>query len=162
VALDWAGYFGVYIDEFQFFNRLPESDNPDTGFVGNVYGTWGQVPPHDYGIHAEPVAALLRDYGLPAYAHKYLSWDALRAELAARRPVYVWVIGSVHNGIPQYYRASDSRLSLVARYEHTVQVIGYNETYVFILDGGTKYTRSIAEFLASWSALGNMAITTQP
>jgi len=82
-AVDWAAYLGQHINELTFFNRLPKSDNPDKGFVGNVYGAWGQIPPNPYGVHAEPVAALLRDYGLQAYAHRPLRWEQLQAEIAA-------------------------------------------------------------------------------
>ena len=56
--MDLAAYFGLGIDELEFFGRLPVSDNPEVGFVGDVNGRWGQIPPNAYGIHAEPVAAL--------------------------------------------------------------------------------------------------------
>ncbi len=161
-AVDWAAYFGRYINELTFFNHLPTSDNPDKGFVGNVYGAWGQIPPKSYGVHAEPVAALLRDYGLPAYAYRPLSWDQLRAEIAAGRPVIVWIIDNVTNGIPVYYIPSDGLATIVARYEHTVIITGYSENYVYYLNGDTIYTRPVWQFLDSWSALSNMAITAQP
>jgi len=93
--VDWANYLGRSINEYTFLNQLPKSDNPDKGFVGSVYGTWGQIPPDPYGVHAPPVAALLREYGLNAYAHRPLSWDQLRAEIAHGNPVIVWVIGNV-------------------------------------------------------------------
>jgi subtilisin-like proprotein convertase family protein/uncharacterized protein YvpB len=159
VAVDWAGYFGFNINEITFFNQLPRSDNPDTGFVGSVFGTWGQIPPKAYGVHAEPIAALLRDYGVPAYAHRPLSWDDLRWEISQGRPVYVWTIGnSSTSQIPVYYNPGDGNTTIVAHYEHTVMVIGYNENNVTILDNGNTYTRSIQQFLTSWSALDNMAI----
>lgn len=161
-AVDWAKYFGYNINEFQFFNNLPESDNPDKGFVGNVYGQWGQIPPNAYGVHAEPVAALLRQYGLQAHAHRPLGWDALRAEIAAGRPVIVWIIGAVNNGAPVYYTPQDGLTTIVARYEHTVIVTGYTQNLVYYLNGDTIYSKSISQFLDSWSALGNMAITAIP
>ncbi|MDP2966777.1 MAG: hypothetical protein Q8N39_12200 [Pelolinea sp.] len=37
-ADDWAKYFGVEVNEFAFQVRLPISDNPDLGFVGDVNG----------------------------------------------------------------------------------------------------------------------------
>ncbi len=163
VAVDWAGYFGYHINELQFFNRLPPSDNPDAGFVGDVYGVWGQIPPYPYGVHAEPVAKLLRDYGVSAYAHRPLRWDALKAEIAAGRPVYVWTIGDAKsNEVPIYYTSSDGHRTIVAHYEHVVIVVGYTESDVIIMDGGTFKTRSIQQFLGSWSALGNMAILSHP
>ena len=161
-AVDWARFFGASIGELAFFNNLPVSDNPDKGFVGNVYGSWGQIPPNPYGVHAEPVAALLRAYGLPAYAHRPLKWELLKAEIAAGNPVIVWIIGSVDNGIPVYYTPSDGLHTIVARYEHTVIVTGYTNSSVYYLNGATIYSRSISQFLDSCSALGNMAITTRP
>ena len=162
-AVDWAAYFGVYIPEFEFFYNLPKSDNPDAGFVGDVYGAWGQIPPNPYGVHAEPVAHLLRSYGLNAHAHRYLSWDELRAEVAAGRPVEVWVIGS-SNGIlpgryyPVYYQATGGHISVVSPFEHTAILIGYTPDRVTLLDGGTIYTRTLSQFLDSWSVLRNMAV----
>jgi hypothetical protein len=72
------------------------------------------------------------------------------------------VIGSVYNGVPEYYTPSDGLHTVVASREHTVNVIGYSSTDVTIMDGGSVYTRSINQFLDSWSALGNMAITVNP
>jgi subtilisin-like proprotein convertase family protein len=169
-AVDWAAYFGVRINEIDFHFNLPESDNPDIGFVGSVYGSWGQIPPNPYGVHAEPVAAQLRNYGLSAYAHRPLSWDGLRAEIAAGRPVIVWIVGSqnqgqydyVVNGIPRYYTPREGHLTVVVPYEHTVIVSGYTQDSVTYSNGGYSYTRNINRFLDSWSVMRNMAITTQP
>jgi subtilisin-like proprotein convertase family protein len=163
VAVDYAKFFGVHINEYSFFNNLPKSDNPDAGFVGDVYGTWGQIPPHPYGVHADPVAVLLRAYGVVAYAHRPLTWDGLRAEIAAGKPVFVWVIGPAdYNEIPVYYTSDDSHMTIVAHYEHVVMVKAYTESSVTIQDGSSTYTRSLGQFLSTWSALQNMAITTQP
>ena len=166
-AVYWAAYFGKSINELEFFNNLPETDNPDTGFVGDVYGRWGQIPPNPYGVHARPVASLLRDYGVAAYAKRYISWRDLKAEIAAGRPVIVWVIGS-SNGIlpgryyPVYYTPSDGLTTVVSPYEHTVILVGYTSSSVTLLDGGTRYTRSLTQFLDSWGVLRNMAILAHP
>lgn len=164
VAVDYAAFFGVRIGEDNFFNNLPRSDNPDRGFVGNVHGTWGQIPPNSYGVHAEPVAALLRDFGVAAYAHKGMTWDELRAEIADGKPVFVWDVGPVSNGWPTYYTPSDGNVTIVANYQHVVQVIGYDlpNNFVEIMDNGNYYQRTIAQFLRSWSALDNMAIISHP
>ena len=157
-AVDWAAYLGVKIDELEFFYSLPQSDNPDKGFVGDVYGAWGQIPPHPYGVHAEPIAALLRTYGLDAQAVRNFSLDALRSEIASGRPVIIWVTGEVAWGTPVPYTASDGHSTIVARYQHTVMVIGYNKYEVRILDGARVYTRSWSDFERSWGVLGNMAV----
>lgn len=160
-AADWAGYFGVYINELDFLDQLPESDDPDAGFVGNARSTLGQTPPYSYGVHAGPVAALLRAYGLGARAASGLSWEAIHAEIDQDRPVMVWVVSHVSYGSGFYYTASNGHTSLVAPYEHTVIVTGYDGNTVTILDGDMVYARSLAQFLASWAALGNQAVLAQ-
>lgn len=158
-AVDWAAYFGVGIDEIEFFNRLPVSDNPEVGFVGDVNGSWGQIPPNAYGVHAEPVAALLRAYGVTATAMRDMTWDDAQSELRAGRPLEVWVVGHVWSSGRRYnYTAQDGQVVRVAPYEHTVLLIGYNATDVYILDGDTVYTKPIDAFLGSWAVLGNMAV----
>ena len=157
-AADWAGYFGVAVDETDFLYRLPASDNPDYGFVGDVNSPWGFIPPEGYGVHAGPVASLLREYGLNAYAHRGLTWDDLRAQIAAGQPVIAWVVGHVERGWPETYTPANWVTVTVARYEHTVIVTGYTADSVVVLDGVRTYARGIDVFLESWSVLGNMAI----
>ena len=160
-AVDWAGYFGVGIGEADFVSQLPASDDPDSGFVGDVSGQLGQTPPASYGVYAGPIASLLRAYGVSARAASGLSWDALRAEIDANRPVMVWVVGQVWNGAAFDYTASNGHTTRVVPYEHTLLVIGYGSGTVTLLDGGTVYTRSLPQFIASWGVLGNMAVLAQ-
>jgi uncharacterized protein YvpB len=157
-AADWAAFFGVVIDELDFLSRLPLSDDPDRGFVGDVRGAWGQIPPAPYGVHAGPVARLLRAYGLPAEARRYIEWEVVRAELAAGRPVIAWVTGHVEGGASEIYAAADGRKTVVARFEHTVILTGYTGESVTIVDGARRYERPLAAFLESWGVLRNMAV----
>ncbi len=164
-AVDWAGYFGTSIGELDFLDHLPASDDPDVGFVGSAHGALGQIPPNDYGVHAGPVAALLRAYGVGARAAHGLDWSAVQAEIDAGRPVIAWVVGQVGYGTPvSYTAASTGRTTTVVPYEHTVIVIGYGADGVTVFDGGTgtAYTRSLAQFMASWGALGDMAVVWAP
>ena len=157
-AADWARYFKIEIREMDFMDRLPKSDDPEIGFVGSPFGSWGQIPPHPYGVHAGPVAAVLRSYGANALARRNLSWDALRSELASGRPVIVWVTGHVEPHQATQVVIGDVTRT-VAPYEHTVILIGYDSKSVTILDGKKIYKRPIEVFLASWAPLENMAIT---
>ncbi|HTX80309.1 MAG TPA: C39 family peptidase [Longilinea sp.] len=161
-ASTWAGYYGTKIDEVGFFINLPTSDNPYFGFVGDVHGDWGSLPPDSYGVYAGPVADLLNKYHVPAKAVYSYSFDELRRQIAAANPVIVWVTGHVHAGTVEKYTTPEGVIVTVARYEHTVLVYGYDEDQVFILDGEDMYPRSIQEFLDSWSVLGNMAIIKSP
>src|SRR3990172_3998813 len=159
-AADWAAYWGVAIDETQFLESLPRSDNPNEGFVGYPADPWGYIPPNSYGVHAGPVAALLRAYGLDAHAATGLSWGEARAEVAAGRPVIVWVIGSIWAGTPKQYKTEDGQKVTVANNEHTMILIGYDESRVHLVDALTGYTitHSLENFLTSWAVLGNMAV----
>lgn len=157
-AVDWAAHFGKSIDENTFFEGIPAHDDPNQGFVGDVYGSWGQIPPNDYGVHAKPVAQRLREFGLQAKHVRDMTWTELKTEIAAGRPVIVWVIGHVGQGTPVAYTTSEGALTTVAKFEHTVIAIGYTEEKVIILDGAKVYSKYKGEFLKSWGVLENQAV----
>jgi uncharacterized protein YvpB len=132
--------------------------NPDKGFVGDVYGSWGQIPPNPYGVHAKPIAQRLREFDLKAKGVYGMSFQELEAEIASGQPVIVWVVGHVNLGTPVPYTAPGGAQTLVAKFEHTVIVIGYNENKVTVLDGARVYTKYKGEFKKSWGVLGNQAV----
>jgi len=162
-AADLAAFWGIGVSETEFLSQLPVSDNPELGFVGDPNGMWGSVPPNNYGVHAPPVAALLRAYGLDAEDRRDMSWDDLRAEIAAGRPVIVWVIGAMWDGVPRSYHAQDGSEVTVAAFEHSMVLVGYDSTQVQAVDASTGWTQSylLDAFLRSWSVLGNMAVTAR-
>ncbi len=166
-AVDWAKHFGFTLDEIDFLNHLPGSDDPEIGFVGNLDGTWGNMPPNDYGVHAPPVASLLRDYGLTASSFRSLQWNDLRAEISSGNPAIVWIIGGANydlvNGTPHYYTASSTgNTTIVAPWEHTVILVGYTSDTVTVLNGSRFVTLSLNQFLDSWSVLDFMAVLARP
>jgi uncharacterized protein YvpB len=166
-AVDWARHFGFNIDEIDFLNHLPISDDPEAGFVGKPDGIWGNIPPNDYGVHAPPVANTLRNYGLTATSSKSLSFDDLRSEIASGNPVIVWIIGdnnaNLVNGTPHYYTAaSTSDTTIVSPNEHTVILVGYDTSKVTVLNGAKFLDISIPQFLDSWSALDFKAVLARP
>lgn len=163
-AADWARHFDIRIAEMDFMKKMPFSDNPEEGFVGSVNAAWGSIPPEasptnriGYGVHAAPVAKLLQTYGAKAEAVREYSLDRLKTEIAAGRPVIVWVVGHVEIGKGVEYKVGGQTVT-VARFEHTVIAIGYDEKNIKILDGKNVYTRPTETFEKSWSALKNMAI----
>jgi len=157
-AADWAAYFGVSIHELEFLSQLPQSDDPNKGFVGNPNGPGGLIPPDPYGVHAAPVAALLRAYGLPAEDVVGLSAEEIKAEIAAGHPVIVWIIFGTSPGYALQYTTQAGETITVAPNEHTAILIGYDPNGVTLLDGALVYWRSWDVFLASFQVLGNMAI----
>lgn len=159
-ATDWAAFWGVTIDETEFQEALPHSDNPEQGFVGEPSDPWGNRPPQGYGVHAGPVAETLREYGLDAEAYKDLSWNELRGEISAGRPAIVWVIGQMWAGVPAEYEAQDGSTIKVAAFEHTMILVGYSTESVWVVDAysGQLQTYWLSTFLNSWEVLGNMAV----
>jgi len=162
-AVDLAAFWGVEIREREFLKHLPHSDNPEVGFVGDPNGVWGYTPPYSYGVHAGPVAELLKDYGIPARAHTGLTWADLQLEIAAGRPVIVWIIGEMWPGKATSYSARDGRRVQVANYEHTMILVGYNQKKVEMIDANTGRAKRypLNTFLKSWQVLGNMAVTVR-
>lgn len=158
-AYDWAAYFGVNFNEFNFQMELPVSDNPDKGFVGSVEGPWGQVPPYAYGVHAAPVAQVLREnYGMNAQSAKGFTIEQVKQEIASNQPVIAWVIGNMVGGIPYEYIDEVGDKVIVAAYEHVVIVTGYNEDTIRYMNNGKFYDIQYEYFENSWSVLGNMVV----
>ncbi|HEY3343660.1 MAG TPA: LysM peptidoglycan-binding domain-containing protein [Anaerolineaceae bacterium] len=160
-AADWSGYFGADLSEKEILAALPRTDNPETGFVGSPSGTWGMIPPNSYGVHPPPLAKVLRDRGVPAQEQTGLGWDNLRREIAARKPVIVWIIGQMWNGTPIRYTASNGQTTTVAYYEHVMILVGYTQKTVHVVDAysGTDQYYDVNTFLTSWAVLGERAIT---
>jgi len=162
-ASDFAAFFGVDVSEAQvlaYVTKNPRTDNPNYGFVGNPNGSWGQIPPNAYGVHSNPIEGALLSYGLTAYGERNLTWDFLRSEIAYGRPVIVWIIGSMWPGTPVQYTDSLGRKVIVAAYEHSVILVGYNKTTVWVVDSADGLTKSypLSSFLNSWSVLENQAV----
>ncbi len=160
-AADVAGFWGVGVSEEAFFDLLPESDNPNKGFVGYRNDYWGNIPPASYGVHAEPVAKVLRELGLKAHAEVDISLDDIRSEIAAGRPVIVWVIGEMWSGYANRIEFKDGEQGLVAAHEHTMVVTGYSEESIQVFNPyyGAYASYSLDAFKASWAVLENMAVT---
>lgn len=157
-AVDWARFYGVDIGEMEFQAELPTSDNPEKGFVGEYDGPMGHIPPESYGVHAPPVAEVLREFGAGAAAFKDFDFNELRRQVAQGDPVIVWIIGNTWNGWPVDYTATDGSTVIVAHFQHTAIVIGYDDYGVTLVDNNLVYWRSNDTFLSSWEVLGNMAI----
>jgi len=161
-AVDWARFFGGRINEREFIDRLPTSDDPEEGFVGNINGPMGQIPPGDYGVYQEPVASLLREYGLNAAGVKGWTLDALKHEIAAGRPVIVWIVNLPFAVNPSEFTASNGNTTIVAPFQHTWIVTGYNSASFTIVDSEWTYNVLTKTFIERWNVLGNRAVVLVP
>jgi uncharacterized protein YvpB len=166
-ATDLAAYWGADFTEDAFFRRLPKSDNPQRGFVGDVDMPPGSMPPLGYGVYAEPVAATLRSFGLDADAHRAgmgdipMTLDILKQELAAGRPVIVWATYDMQLPGTETWVSSDGETSTVVRWQHTFIVVGYDENGLVLVDAydGAVKSFSYQAFVPAWDQLDRMAVT---
>ncbi|MEM7534007.1 MAG: C39 family peptidase [Chloroflexota bacterium] len=163
-AVDLAAYFGITIDEVDFFETLPKADNPHKGFVGDVHAKPGSMPPDGYGVYAEPVAAVLQQYGLCTQARYEVGLDALRTELDASRPVIVWGTYDMKLSTPQWYTASDGTTFAAIRYEHSFLAAGYDAGGIYLIDAwdGVRKYFGWGAFERSWSQFNQMAVMVCP
>ncbi len=160
-ATDLAAFWGVGFTEDDFFRRLPKSDNPHRGFLGDVDQPAGTMPPYGYGVYAGPVAATLRSFGLDAQARAGWTLDELKAEIAAGRPVAIWATYDMRLPGTRTWTSSDGATSTVVQWQHTFIAIGYDESGVYLIDAYDAATKHFAyeAFLPAWAQLGSMAVT---
>jgi uncharacterized protein YvpB len=162
-ATDVAAFWGAGFAEGDFFRRLPKSDNPHRGFLGDVDLPAGSMPPLGYGVYVEPVAATLRSFGLDARAERAWNIDGLKSELAAGCPVVVWATYDMQLPGVESWVSSDGATSVVVKWQHTFVAVGYDEGGVYLVDAfdGVTKTFSYEAFIPAWEQLGRMAVTVE-
>jgi uncharacterized protein YvpB len=162
-AIDVAAFWGVTHTEDDFFHRLPKSDNPHRGFLGNVDVPAGSMPPQGYGVYARPIAANLRSFGLDARSHRYWTLHDLQAEIAAGRPVIVWATYDMKLPGVQDWTPSDGETCPIVRWQHTFVAVGYDESGVYLIDAYDTETKqfSYQAFDAAWAQLERLSVTVQ-
>ena len=162
-ATDLAALWGAVFSEEDFFRRLPKSDNPHRGFLGDVNLPPGSMPPLGYGVYSGPVAATLRSFGLQARAHQELRINDLKAYLATGFPVIVWATYDMRLPGVQIWESFDGEESPVVQWQHTFIAVGYDEESVHLLDAYDAHTKrfSFDEFVPAWEQLGRQAVSVE-
>ncbi len=160
-AADLGAYWGAEFTEAAFLRRLPRSDNPHRGFLGDVDMPPGSLPPIGYGVYAEPIGATLRSFGLAAEAHRPFELNALKRELAAGRPVIVWATYEMQMPGVDTWVSWDGETTTIVRWQHTFIAVAYDEQGVSLIDAYDAQTRTFSydAFLPAWDQLGRMAVT---
>jgi len=151
-----AQYWGMSLSEADVLQALPLNDNPHLGFRGNVDGPTGGL--EDYGVYAEPLMAVLNDYGLQARPVAD-GLVGIRAALARSNPVVAWVTYDCLPGSPTVVNIAGEAVILVP-YQHAVVVTGYNAEGVWANDpwDGEEDFYPNADFDRALGYLGDMAI----
>jgi uncharacterized protein YvpB len=160
-ACDLLAAHGRVVAEEDFLARLPRDDDPERGFVGDVDAPGGGLPPEGYGVHAPPVAATLRGFGLDARAERGRDLAWLRAETEAGRPVIAWTTYGCRPGRREEVTLPDGRRVAAVRWEHAVLVIAVRGGRVSYVDPAWGEVRraSEAEFDASWALFDRAAVS---
>jgi len=159
-AADLLAYHGLPGTEAEVFERLPKSDNPDLGFVGDPDGEPGKLPPAGYGVHAAPLAQVLRGFGLDARAQQGRDLAWLREETDQDRPVIVWITASCGESSATPLVDARGRPFRAVRGEHVVMVLRVRET-VLALDPATghRVTFERRELDDAWALFGRAAVS---
>lgn len=162
-ATDLAAYWGAAFSEDDFFYRLPKSDNPDRGFLGDVDLPPGTMPPAGYGVYGGPIAANLRSFGLDAHSRREWDLEGLKAELAVGRPVIVWATYDMRLPGVEAWVSWDGATSVVVQWQHTFIAVGYDEGGLYLVDAydGTEKYFTYEAFDPAWAQLGRMAVTVE-
>jgi len=159
-AADLLAFHGLGGGEADVFARLPRSDNPDLGFVGDPDGPTGRLPPEGYGVHAEPLARALRALGLDATAG-LRDYDWLVEETRAGRPVIVWVTGSCEPSEVTPGLDAARRPYRAVRGEHTMLVVAADGAGVTVVDPAEGARRRFArdEFESAWRLFDRVVVS---
>jgi uncharacterized protein YvpB len=159
-AVDLAGFWAVAIEEGEFFETLPRSDNPHEGFVGDVDDPPGSLPPGGYGVYARPVANALRRTGLDARAHSWFGLERLKRQLASGHPVVVWATYGMLQPEIASWASADGSVSVIVQWEHTFIAVGYDAAGVYLIDAYDGQTHYYATdlFIPAWMQLNEMAV----
>jgi uncharacterized protein YvpB len=160
-----ATFWGVTITEDDFFRRLPKSDNPHRGFLGDVDMPAGSMPPYGYGVYARPIAANLRSFGLDAVSHYNWTLRDLKTEIAAGRPVVIWSTYDMALPGVQEWTSSDGETSPIVQWQHTFVAVGYDDApdggNIYLIDAYDAVTKAFSyeAFDTAWAQLERLAVT---
>lgn len=163
-ATDLAAYYGRHFTWEQLFEIVgyDPTGNPHKGFAGrSVDDPPGGLYPAGYGVYAEPIARGLRQFGIAATAHQGQTLEWLKQKLADGHPVMVWAVAYMDVAEVVMWQTTDGATVKAVPFEHTFNVVGYDESGVLVNDPHTATTDyyNWGQFQASWALLGNMALT---
>jgi uncharacterized protein YvpB len=157
-AVDLAAFYGITIDPMDFLSRLPKSDDPNEGFVGNYWD-----PREEYllllmaSIKVRWLSCSSNMDYPPSDIKITPGNNCGKKLLPADRSWHGWQ--EIQKQVLRYpIPHQTANTTKVVPYQHTVVVIGYDEMNVTIQDGGQRYTRNINTFLLSWQTLENRVI----
>ncbi len=160
-AVDTAAFWNIPMTEDDMIARMPHSDDPNLGFVGDYNAPAGSMPPDGYGVYALPIAQTLRRLGVDAKAHYSYTLLELKNELAQGRPVIIWSTYDM-KASPLIPWTTNAGVTInVVQWEHSFVAVAYDETGISLIDAydGQLKKFDFASFERGWAQLNNMAVT---
>lgn len=161
---------GVHVNQLVLQGELPHSGpldpletadgslswgDPDQGFVGRVAGGGTRG---GYGVYTAPIKALAARHGVVLTTLNRRAPSVLYKQLAAGRPVMVWV--GLSNGPYLRWRSPEGKIIVGNFGEHTVVLTGISEENLAVNDPLTGrrvvWSRSVFEMM--WARLGSRAL----
>ena len=134
--------------------------NPNYGFVGSITGN---AP--GYGVYHHPIAQLLNKIE-PGQALDLTgsSFAKVLSAVASGRPVIVWTTLTFAPVKDMLTWRSPEGIVHATMYEHTVLLVGFDKTDLFInnpLTGDQAESVPITTFRDSWIQMGRQAVTVK-
>lgn len=160
LAIVMAAY-GDQVTEWEFDPYVVQSPNPHVGFRGNIYADWGGSV--DYGIYAEPLAAIMPNFGYWADVF-YAKGDTsqLIRYIDSGTPVLVWI--GLKGDTGYYETGADGSSYWIAEGQHTLVIYGYDDYGVYASDPaiGAKRFYDWGWFMWMWNVFDGMSLAIGP
>ena len=133
--------------------------NPNLGYVGDITGKQ-----KGFGIYHKALFDLLAKYVPTAVDLTRSPFSKLEEKISEGIPVVVWT--TIPFTVPRedQWVIWDSPLGPIRTtfLEHSVLLVGYDETHVYVndpLSGKKKYKIEKTQFINTWEAMGRQALT---
>jgi uncharacterized protein YvpB len=165
-------YGGVNVDKMTLaqeiakvpFQTAGKHGNPNEGFVGNIY-TFSQP---GYGVYHKPIYELAQRYA-PGKVIDLTGRDieAVYKMISLGSPVWV-ITNATFQSLPDskfetwQTGAGEAKITY---HEHSVVIVGYDETYVYVndpLETGPRTAHPRKQFEPAWVQMGKQAISLLP
>ena len=156
-----TGAYGTPVSEYSFDAPVGWAANPHAGYRGNITGWWGNTT--DYGVYAEPLAAVLPQFGFRGETFYGVgNASALTSRLDAGLPTLVWL--GLWGDTGFYEDGADGSRYLLVPGAHVVVAYGYDQWGVYVSDPAVGAGRSYSwsSFMTAWNVFDGMALAVSP
>lgn len=148
------------VSEYDVEAQVPLSPNPHWGYRGNIHGQWGNTT--DYGVYAEPLAAVLSNFGYRGEVF-YGGWSGAQMieHINNGAPVIVWL---ALWGDLSHVEETDGSAYRLTPGMHVMVAYDYDEVNVYLSDpaNGSLVAYGWVDFRNKYGVLGGMSLAIYP